>query len=96
MFGTYTQGRVLSICMELVHKREYRKFQNALLPSTMESFPSFTIFILMVPLNSPISFKGGEQIPSRAVGYVLRILGQNPTEDEIVEMVMKVDSSVEN
>jgi hypothetical protein len=24
------------------------------------------------------------------VGYVLRILGQNPTEDDIVSMVMKV------
>eukprot|EP00090_Calanus_glacialis_P020295 TRINITY_DN31215_c0_g1_i1.p1 TRINITY_DN31215_c0_g1~~TRINITY_DN31215_c0_g1_i1.p1 ORF type:complete len:235 (+),score=87.82 TRINITY_DN31215_c0_g1_i1:208-912(+) len=35
--------------------------------------------------------RGGEQIPSRAVGYVLRILGQNPTEDEIVEMVMKAN-----
>ena len=29
-------------------------------------------------------------IPSKHVGYVLRILGQNPTEDEIVAMVMKV------
>ena len=34
--------------------------------------------------------QGVEQIPSRDVGYVLRILGQNPTEDDIVEMVMKV------
>merc|ERR1712080_511095 len=30
-------------------------------------------------------------IPCRSVGYVLRILGQNPTEDEIVEMVMKAN-----
>eukprot|EP00091_Calanus_sinicus_P009871 TRINITY_DN2293_c0_g1_i2.p1 TRINITY_DN2293_c0_g1~~TRINITY_DN2293_c0_g1_i2.p1 ORF type:complete len:238 (-),score=72.93 TRINITY_DN2293_c0_g1_i2:391-1104(-) len=35
--------------------------------------------------------RGGDQIPSRAVGYVLRILGQNPTEDDIVEMVMKAN-----
>ena len=35
-------------------------------------------------------FQGLEEIPCRSVGYVLRILGQNPTEDEIVEMVMKV------
>ena len=27
------------------------------------------------------------------MGYVLRILGQNPTEDDIVEMVMKVGNS---
>jgi len=35
--------------------------------------------------------RGMEQIPSRSVGYVLRILGQNPTEDDIVEMVMKAN-----
>ena len=35
-------------------------------------------------------WQGGESIPSRDVGHVLRILGQNPTEDQIVEMVMKV------
>ena len=34
--------------------------------------------------------QGEEQIPSRDIGHVLRILGQNPTEDEIVNMVMKV------
>jgi len=33
--------------------------------------------------------RGVPEIPSRNVGYVLRILGQNPTEDDIVEMVMK-------
>lgn len=35
--------------------------------------------------------RGSEEIPSKHVGYVLRILGQNPTEDEIVAMVMKAD-----
>jgi len=35
--------------------------------------------------------RGNEEIPSKHVGYVLRILGQNPTEDEIVDMVMKAD-----
>jgi len=35
--------------------------------------------------------RGMEQIPSRSVGYVLRILGQNPTEDDIVQMVMKAN-----
>jgi len=35
--------------------------------------------------------RGEEQIPSRDIGHVLRILGQNPTEDEIVEMVMKAN-----
>lgn len=35
--------------------------------------------------------RGLEEIPCRSVGYVLRILGQNPTEDEIVEMVMKAN-----
>jgi len=35
--------------------------------------------------------RGVEAIPSRSVGYVLRILGQNPTEDEIVDMVMKAN-----
>eukprot|EP00092_Neocalanus_flemingeri_P088581 GFUD01111939.1.p1 GENE.GFUD01111939.1~~GFUD01111939.1.p1 ORF type:complete len:215 (+),score=80.82 GFUD01111939.1:185-829(+) len=35
--------------------------------------------------------RGMDQIPSRSVGYVLRILGQNPTEDDIVEMVMKAN-----
>jgi len=34
--------------------------------------------------------RGAEEIPSKHVGYVLRILGQNPTEDDIVAMVMKV------
>ena len=29
-------------------------------------------------------------IASKDIGLVLRILGQNPTEDQIVEMVMKV------
>ena len=37
--------------------------------------------------------QGVEEIPCRSVGYVLRILGQNPTEDEIVEMVMKVSKA---
>jgi len=35
--------------------------------------------------------RGADEIPSKHVGYVLRILGQNPTEDDIVEMVMKAD-----
>jgi len=35
--------------------------------------------------------RGMDQIPSRSVGYVLRILGQNPTEDDIVQMVMKAN-----
>ena len=35
-------------------------------------------------------FQGSTEIPSKQIGYVLRILGQNPTEDDIVEMVMKV------
>jgi len=35
--------------------------------------------------------RGEEQIPSRDIGHVLRILGQNPTEDEIVDMVMKAN-----
>jgi len=35
--------------------------------------------------------RGVPEIPSRSVGYVLRILGQNPTEDDIVEMVMKAN-----
>ena len=39
-------------------------------------------------------FQGLEEIPCRSVGYVLRILGQNPTEDEIVEMVMKVSKDM--
>ena len=34
--------------------------------------------------------QGSNEIPSKQIGYVLRILGQNPTEDDIVEMVMKV------
>ena len=41
-------------------------------------------------LNYLPHFQGLDQIPSRSVGYILRILGQNPTEDDIVEMVMKV------
>ena len=32
-------------------------------------------------------------IASKDIGLVLRILGQNPTEDQIVEMVMKVSVS---
>jgi len=35
--------------------------------------------------------RGGKEIASKDVGYVLRILGQNPTEDDIVAMVMKAD-----
>jgi len=35
--------------------------------------------------------RGVDEIPSRSVGYVLRILGQNPTEDEIVDMVMRAN-----
>jgi len=35
--------------------------------------------------------KGEEQIASRDIGHVLRILGQNPTEDEVVDMVMKAN-----
>lgn len=35
--------------------------------------------------------RGSLEIPSKQIGYVLRILGQNPTEDDIVEMVMKAD-----
>jgi len=35
--------------------------------------------------------RGSSEIPSKQIGYILRILGQNPTEDDIVEMVMKAD-----
>ena len=34
--------------------------------------------------------QGGDLIASKDIGLVLRILWQNPTEDQIVEMVMKV------
>lgn len=40
--------------------------------------------------STNINLQGAEVIPSKQIGYVLRILGQNPTEDDIVEMVMKV------
>ena len=42
------------------------------------------------------ALQGEEQIPSRDIGHVLRILGQNPTEDEIVDMVMKVNTATVN
>ena len=57
--------------------------------------PSYKIFSLTFK-NYNLCFsnlfltQGSQQISSRDIGYVLRILGQNPTEDEIVEMVMKV------
>jgi len=35
--------------------------------------------------------RGADQIPCRDIGYILRILGQNPTEDDIVEMVMEAN-----
>jgi len=35
--------------------------------------------------------RGENEIPSKDIGHVLRILGQNPTEDDIVNMVMKAD-----
>lgn len=35
--------------------------------------------------------KGGHQICSKDIGQVLRILGQNPTEDEIITMVLKAN-----
>jgi len=35
--------------------------------------------------------RGMDEIPSRSIGYVLRILGQNPTEDEICDMVMRAN-----
>ena len=42
---------------------------------------------------SSISVQSNQQISSKEIGHVLRILGQNPTEDEIIEMVMKVTTS---
>ena len=45
-------------------------------------------------INNIFCLQGVPEIPSRNVGYVLRILGQNPTEDDIVEMVMKVDTEI--
>ena len=44
------------------------------------------------PEDDVHALQGEEQIPSRDIGHVLRILGQNPTEDEIVDMVMKVNT----
>ena len=32
-------------------------------------------------------FQGVEAIPAREVGYILRSLGQNPTEDEINNLI---------
>ena len=37
-----------------------------------------------------VILQGGHQICSKDIGQVLRILGQNPTEDEIITMVLKV------
>ena len=57
----------------------------------------FTIVILSDPMTPYICnhhIQGSPQISSRDIGYVLRILGQNPTEDEIVEMVMKVNNPI--
>ena len=51
----------------------------------------FGFSYLWVTLNYHHDIQGSPQISSRDIGYVLRILGQNPTEDEIVEMVMKVN-----
>ena len=45
------------------------------------------------PAPTDFTLQGAEVIPSKQIGYVLRILGQNPTEDDIVEMVMKVKLS---
>ena len=50
----------------------------------------FSILISWYGSASNHDIQGSPQISSRDIGYVLRILGQNPTEDEIVEMVMKV------
>ena len=32
-------------------------------------------------------FQGVEMIPAREIGYILRSLGQNPTEDDIIALV---------
>ena len=32
-------------------------------------------------------FQGTQEIPAREVGYILRSLGQNPTEDEINNLI---------
>ena len=41
-------------------------------------------------VDTYLMLQGESCIASKEVGQVLRILGQNPTEDDIVDMVMKV------
>ena len=38
-------------------------------------------------VNTFLIFQGVESIPAREVGYILRSLGQNPTEDEINNLI---------
>jgi hypothetical protein len=37
--------------------------------------------------NDFFQFKGVDAIPCREIGYILRSLGQNPTENEIIALV---------
>ena len=37
-----------------------------------------------------VFFQGLESIPCKEIGYILRTLGQNPTEDEILNIGKKI------
>ena len=43
-------------------------------------------FSITLPTSS-FFFQGLDSIPCKEVGYILRTLGQNPTEDEIIALV---------
>ena len=43
----------------------------------------------------PLSFKGLSSIPCKEIGYILRSLGQNPTEDDILNLVYEAGCSWE-
>ena len=50
-------------------------------------FHSLKVFSKLLIESHLFLFQGVESIPAREVGYILRSLGQNPTEDEINNLI---------
>merc|ERR1711936_1554080 len=73
--------------------RMYRKFKKSkeIIQEILPEHRTGDEFIRELEDAWNMYSKGSDMIPSKDIGLVLRILGQNPTEDQIVQMVMQAN-----
>ena len=70
------------------HELFFRTFEKIVLKNPNNPLPPRYLELIKEKVNVlKLVFQGLESIPCKEIGYILRTLGQNPTEDEIIALV---------